>query len=164
MPEPVLHQLNTFERTVASTLEHAVSMGAGIAIDLRKSFAMSVKGPSSMFGKKPKRGTVVADEYHAAGEVREEERKAAAKRGHEPSTTKTKPKSRAKRSRGGGGNKRPDKRTRDRARDEEVSLSNLCVLCSWVSGYSCLARYPTVFPFRMIGGIETGIGPTNTTR
>jgi hypothetical protein len=140
----VQHKLDTFERTVSSSLDHVASMGAGIAIDLRKSFAMSAKGPSSMLGKKAKRGTVVTDEYHAAEEDREEERKAAAKRGHKPSTTKAKPKSRAKRSRGGGGNKRPDKRARDRARDEEVSLSNLCVLCSWVSGYSCLARYPTV--------------------
>jgi hypothetical protein len=131
MPEPVLHQLNIFERTVASTLEHAVLMGAGIAIDLRKSFAMSVKGPSSMLGKEPKRGTVVGDDYDDAEEVREEERKAAAKRGHKP-TTKPKPKpTKGGRSRGGGGGRgRPDKRTRDRARDDEVRSLTQCVLCS----------------------------------
>jgi hypothetical protein len=59
-------------------------MGAGIAMDLRKSFAMAAKGPSSMLGKKVKRGTVVTDEFHDAELLRVEDRKASAKRGIKP--------------------------------------------------------------------------------
>jgi hypothetical protein len=87
-------------------------MGASIAIDLRKSFAMSAKGPASMLGKTSKRGSVITDEYHDAEADRVAEQKAAAKR--QPSKDKSTPrktKSSSRKDKPKGG-KRPDKRQR----------------------------------------------------
>jgi hypothetical protein len=67
-------------------------MAAGVATDLRKSFAMAAKGPSSMQGTKVKRGTVLNQTYLDAEERRVEEGKAAAKRGHKPKVDKGKSK------------------------------------------------------------------------
>jgi hypothetical protein len=93
-------------------------MGAGI---VRKSFAMASKGPTSMLGKKVKRGTVVTDELHDAEVERVEFRKAAAKRGLTPKADKEKrrkkPPSAAIR-----GGKRPDKGKRNQYKNWDYEV------------------------------------------
>jgi hypothetical protein len=81
-------------------------MGAAIAIDLRKSFAMSTKGPSIMLGKRSQRGSVITDEYHDAETERVADQKTAAKRAQKPDRSRPK----AKRDKPKGG--RPDKKRR----------------------------------------------------
>jgi hypothetical protein len=96
-------------------------MGAGIGADLRKSFAMASKGPTSMLGKTVKRGTVVTDAFHDAEVERVESRKAAAKRGLKPKVDKEKRKKKNPAAANRGG-KRPDKRKRNQYKNWDYEV------------------------------------------
>jgi hypothetical protein len=109
------------ERTVQSAVDHAITMGASVAEDLRNSFALSTKGPSSMLGKQPKRGTVVNKVYTDAEDRRSAADKAAAKRLQKPvpkSGLKSKPKPRPKKRPASRASYRPSKRRRESQWDE----------------------------------------------
>lgn len=125
-------RIKTFDRTIQSALDHTVTMGSGIANDLRKSFAMASKGPTSMLGKSSKRGTVINHEYRDAEERRVFDEKAAAKRGHKAEKPKARKPS-AKRP-PKKGSARPSKR--ERSWDYEVLPSFFALFFSPLANHS----------------------------
>jgi hypothetical protein len=72
--------LSEMLRIMTTCADLAVGMGADIAVDLRKSFAMATGGPPSMQGREVKPGSVITTDYAEAEEREARGRRDAKKR------------------------------------------------------------------------------------
>ena len=109
-------------------------MGADIATDLRKSFAMATGGPPSMQGREVKPGSVITSDYTEAEEREARGRRDAKKRqssSNPPKQTHKQTSGDAKKNHRGskGGRRGGDKPRRRNYWEDEVHLTSVHVPC-----------------------------------